>query len=52
MISNFQIKLDKATSFNLGGSSGILVVGRSEPAKNNLTAYIMLRAMRLWLIYC
>lgn len=45
MTSNFEIKLDKATSFNLRGSGGILVVGRSGSGKTNTTTYIMLRAM-------
>lgn len=45
MTSNFQIKLDKSTSFNLRGSGGILIVGRSGSGKTNTTTYIMLHAM-------
>lgn len=45
MTSNFLIKLDRATSFSLKGSGGLLIVGRSGSGKTNTTTYIMLKAM-------
>lgn len=45
MISNFKLKLDKATSFSFKGSGGLLIVGRSGSGKTNTTTYIMLKAM-------
>ena len=45
MISKYAIQLDKSTSFNMRGSGGILVVGRSGSGKTNTTTYIMLKAI-------
>ena len=45
MTSNYTIELDNTVSFNLKGSGGLLLIGRSGTGKSNLTTYIMLKAM-------
>lgn len=45
MISNYTINIDNNVSFNLKGSGGLLLIGRSGTGKSNLTTYIMLKSM-------
>ncbi|PAB50507.1 cell division protein FtsK [Lactobacillus johnsonii] len=45
MTSNYTIELDNTVSFNLKGSGGLLLIGRSGTGKSNLATYIMLKSM-------
>lgn len=45
MTSSYTVEVDNNVSFNLKGSGGVLLIGRSGTGKSNLTTYIMLKAM-------
>ena len=43
--SNYRIDIDKTVYFNLKGSGGVLLIGRSGTGKSNLATYLMLKSM-------
>lgn len=45
MTSNYIMAIDNNVTFNLKGSGGLLLIGRSGTGKSNLTTYIMLKSM-------